>query len=131
MQRGCLRRVADFGHKAERMGDILSENPDLAVPLKMSEGGRRFDLGDLAIRVATALLVSPVGFVLTGLSFAHNCLAGNQWIEHGAPFVGAAVSALAVLCVRRIWIGLALVAGLFIAVVWVIGPSYETWVHSH
>lgn len=45
--------------------------------------------------------------------------------------MGAAVNALAVLCVRRIWIGLVLVAGYFIAVVQVIGPSYETWVHGH
>ncbi len=113
------------------MGDVVSENPDLAVPLKMSEGGRRSCFGRLAVRVVAALLVSPVGFVLTGLSFAHNCDAGIQWIERGAPFVGAAVSALAVLCVRRIWIGLTLVAGYLIVVVWVIGPSYEAWVHSH
>jgi hypothetical protein len=113
------------------MGDIVGENPDLAVPAKMPEGGQRSDLGSVAIRVASALLILPVGFVLTGLSFAHNCDAGVQWIEGGAPFVGAAVSALAVLCVRRIWIGLGLVTGILIVVVWAIGPSYEALVHSH
>ena len=114
------------------MSDVVSENPDLAVPLKMSEDGRRSNFGRLVVRVVAALLVSPVAFVLTVLSFAHNCLAGIRWIEDGgAAIAGATVSALAILCVRRIWIGLLLVAGLLMVVVWVIAPSYETLVHSH
>ena len=70
------------------MGEVVSENPDLAVPLKISEGWRRSNLGLLAVRLVAVLLVSPVAFLLTALSFAHNCDAGVQWIERGSPFVG-------------------------------------------
>ena len=81
-------------------------------------------------RFLAVLVASAGGFILTGVSFAHGCLKGSRWIEGAAPLVGGFVCTLAVLCVRRTWMGLCLAAGLLAVICWLLAPWYMAWAHG-
>jgi len=84
----------------------------------------------LQIRLLAVLAASLGGFVLTGVSFAHGCLRGSRLIEGTAPFMGGLGCTLAVLCIRRTWVGLGVAALLLAFICWVLAPSYMDWAHG-
>ena len=114
------------------MGNIAGENQGICNPVAISGDGRRSNPGCSNLRLLAALATGLISFVLLTLSFAHNCEdMGAYLIEGGVPIAAASLSALAVLCIRRFWIGLALAAGLVTVVVQAIGPWYVAWAHNH
>ena len=84
----------------------------------------------LQVRILAMLAASVGGFVLTGVSFAHGCLRGSRLVEGTAPFVGGLVCTLAVLCVRRTWVGVGVAALLLALICWVLAPCYMAWAHG-
>jgi hypothetical protein len=84
----------------------------------------------LQLRVVSVLIALVAGFVLSGLSFAHGCLRGSRLIEATAPYVGGIGCGLFVLCIRRIWVGVVLAAGLLALICWVLAPWYMAWAHG-